>query len=296
MRRSAGFTLVELLVVIGIIALMLSILLPALGKVRESSRQIKCLSNLRQLSLATVQYCNDNNGYYPGRAGQGAERNEQPGVDPANYSGWIAWRREVDAFTGAVHPSPWKQNITHSALARYLGYSKIRPHATPQEAHLVAPKLEEMYRCPSDNVERRVAFAGDLNGNRGLYRYSYSMNIMFGNKEFDPDRPTELVDTNPKGSYRKTSKVRRTSEVIIYLDESELSINNGEFNPLVALRDADDPRKDYSAIAERHESLKTRKNSDDARGNVAFADGHGEFMSRRDALQHKHIAPGRYTK
>jgi prepilin-type N-terminal cleavage/methylation domain-containing protein/prepilin-type processing-associated H-X9-DG protein len=57
MRRTArAFTLVELLVVIGIIALLISVLLPTLGKARESGRRIGCLSNLRQLSMAVLMY------------------------------------------------------------------------------------------------------------------------------------------------------------------------------------------------------------------------------------------------
>jgi prepilin-type N-terminal cleavage/methylation domain-containing protein len=65
--RTIGFTLVELLVVIGIIAVLIGLLLPVLGKARESANFTVCRSNLHQVGLAMRMYANDWDDYYPDR-------------------------------------------------------------------------------------------------------------------------------------------------------------------------------------------------------------------------------------
>lgn len=76
-RSWRGFTLIEILVAISIIALLISILIPSLAKARDAGRAAVCLSNLKQLGYAANLYANENNGFVP-REGVDNPTRERP--------------------------------------------------------------------------------------------------------------------------------------------------------------------------------------------------------------------------
>src|SRR3712207_4518943 len=97
-RRAAGFTLVELLVVIGIIALLISILLPSLNSARKQAQIAKCLSNMRQLANAQQMYMAENKNYAVAHCiGRG-------GVTPNVRQAW----QNNNTFRFARGVQPWQ--------------------------------------------------------------------------------------------------------------------------------------------------------------------------------------------
>jgi prepilin-type N-terminal cleavage/methylation domain-containing protein/prepilin-type processing-associated H-X9-DG protein len=254
-RGVLGFTLVELLVVIGIIAVLISMLLPSLNRARESARAIKCLSNLRQLTIATIQYCNNNKGFFPGTGAEG-------GNPPDN---WIFW-------------SGVAANDDNPQFPAYIDNSVLQPYIGAR-----GDVLKALMRCESDDVEARPAITDPTK----VYRYSYSLNFILTG----PNKYTTPPWSMPNVRRLKISQVRNSSQKIMFVEEDSKTIDDGLWNPFI-VDPAVTPLVFYgrgptattnpNMLADRHERTKSQLNPN-GRGNASFCDGHGELLDRLSA-------------
>ena len=129
-----GFTLIELLVVISLIALLIALLLPAIGKARQTAQLTLCLSNQRQLAIGWAGYSSDFS-YFPQNYQEGTYYALAPG-NPPYYSGPQAWM-VVD---------PWPNYLGNGGTTSVLsGIGQAYPYINS----------DEVFYCPGTNVSER---------------------------------------------------------------------------------------------------------------------------------------------
>jgi prepilin-type N-terminal cleavage/methylation domain-containing protein/prepilin-type processing-associated H-X9-DG protein len=248
--RRAGFTLVELLVVIGIIALLISILLPSLNRAREAANVVKCLSNMRQLGVAMAAYSSENKG----------------ALVPGDCEGFPT------AYAGADPAcDTW---ATILVAGGFLSYPEVGDTAPPAQ--------DNVFRCPSGLIEfKTTAFVGqsalpasrtDGTGAMGLLHQSYGLrragnavaglnlylwygiNSSSGNEAWSPFRRIGGGVKVPD----KTSRIRNPSDIVAIFDGMWINVQGSNANRVNA----------------RHNDRKLT--------NILMADGHGESFRTAD--------------
>ena len=129
-KITTRFTLIELLVVIAVIAILAALLLPALSKAREAAKQITCISNLKQIDIAMMQYHHSNSGYFPPSGGE-------------QHTKGVMWDDILSAYDG-------RRTLTRSQMeADYLTTASSLPGYVESANGAI-----KIYRCPTDTYER----------------------------------------------------------------------------------------------------------------------------------------------
>jgi len=250
-RGAAAFTLVELLVVIGIIAVLMGILLPALNKARQQAWSVSCASNMKQMYNFTAMFALDHKGHLP-----------RPSTLYDRYTNTPTGTRieENDCW---AFVSAGVVDFDHGGLWRYIGDVGTR---------------RAIVMCPGDNGERTL-HAGQYFNNGGTRNFSYAMNAWI---RIDPDlgNPNPARRTNKYTSVR-LPKVMKPAEKIIWYEE--VGPNDAYcVNPHASIDDLPTPRhgspkaalSNYSGAAYGNPIYRNA-----GRGNHCFFDGHVESMT-----------------
>lgn len=255
-----GFTLIELLVVIAIIAILASLLLPALSRAKEKGQRISCVNNLKQISLAFLSYIGDFRDIFP--AG-GASIPTLP-VD----EDWIYWNTDDGRIT-----NPSRQDPSKAPLVTYLG-GRFNTN---------------LFRCPGDkDVLTRQALAGHL-----PYMFSYTANSMYVENGNQNHGIVSLYSGDSGWNERsvlhfKSASVRNPSAKMMLVEEYAVA-DKGK---------PDDARwtptgKDPATIGLAHPPPYTSSDSfisnrHNKRGDVSFADGHVETVKPSFGAMQEH--------
>jgi prepilin-type N-terminal cleavage/methylation domain-containing protein/prepilin-type processing-associated H-X9-DG protein len=198
-RRRGGFTIIEMIIVVGIIGILAALLLPALSRSKSRAQAIMCMNNFRHLGFAWMMYSQDNSDKLAYNQAPNPQTLSGP---PQSSPNWVN-----NIMDWELTPGNTNQNfVSQSVLGYYVNFTG------------------NIYHCPSDHalssVQRNAGWSGRVR--------SVSMNAMVG----DPGNVLQNSGNINNPGYEqfvKETDFRDPSSIFVFLDEHPDSITEGYF-------------------------------------------------------------------
>ncbi|HEY2589112.1 MAG TPA: DUF1559 domain-containing protein [Tepidisphaeraceae bacterium] len=271
-RKQRGITLVEMLIVIGIIVFLIALLLPAARRSIEAGRQVVCLNHMRQIAQAALMYCHDNDGTFPGICG----------VDP-EYGGPLSYEW---IYADYLYNPPFN-DATKSPIMRYLGVHTLGGTSADGQ------RLSDLsvLRCPSDDWDSHSWVS---HPSYGPYKFSYAINAWTASWQ-----PGFLPGTYYPVPAMRLVQVKIPSQTIFFFEEQGRFIDDGTFNIMIrpvrwseSVSYAHDVnRSGFDPPNPQNAGFAPDQLDNARRTNVVFCDGHGEFVTEAFANEQMHYDP-----
>lgn len=245
--KAQGFTLIELLVVIAIIAILAALLLPALSRAQESSRQTKCASNLKQWGVAERLYLDDNQGLFPLSVIPAF-----PPITPPSYNDKaLTWLDLTDIQVMSEQKgTSYGLNAWFNALPAYVA-SKPLWQYTVNGASATFNTAPSIYLCPTSAL-----LPLDSTIPSGQIVFNYAMNSK------------GIPDSAPAGTVLKESSIVHPSAFVLF---SEVRTHQSDL-PYYGIGSVN------QSILGSSECYTTRESArHDVGGNIVFSDGHVKY-------------------
>jgi len=260
-ERQHGFTLIELLVVISIIALLIALLLPALTQARQAAQGALCLSTLRQLTNAGVNYSVDNKGYLPPvRPYNASGMTAHPWVHPANFDPHLFagnWDSASQGFNWNGIAAPLSEYM-QTAGASDNRFINITDYGVPSG-----------FALGGDNARflKKIAFCAgyrDPNNNEE-YIPSYGANVTIAS-------PPSVGGPATGYRWEQYDQIKNPGKIIFYADKpAPQDTVDGSWH-------STDPFSAFESVVDpyvvNYKRLGTGLGRHGASENIAFVDGH----------------------